>query len=435
MTSPPQRWTKEQITALVPDPKAVALARRLGPSLSNTGHHANALWGLCQGSGLKPYQTIIDLSGPAFKCSCPSRKFPCKHALSLLISWSEDAVPEADTIADFAEVWIESRAEREGVKAATPAGPKTANPATAELRVKQVTIGLEELDTWIADQVRTGLAQTDRSYTAFEAAAARMVDSKAPGIASTLRRLPYALATRKDWPQRLLGEYAQLHLLVQAHRHLAELSDPLQATVRSHIGYPVAADSVLAERPVRGRWMVLGIKVTEENSLFSRRVWLRERESNSWAVLLDFSHGTPNFPADLPPLGSLIDADLHYYPGAASLRAKLGERHSKPEPFTTLPATGIEEALDDYAAAIGRDPWLRSWPVCLKDVIPTFSGDEWHVIDHTGRAIAISTPLDEPPPWTLLGFSGGYPVTIIGEWTSDGIRVISAFSGGRVVVM
>lgn len=49
MTAPPQRWTKEQITALVPDPKAVALARRLGPSLSKTGYHKNALWGLCQG--------------------------------------------------------------------------------------------------------------------------------------------------------------------------------------------------------------------------------------------------------------------------------------------------------------------------------------------------------------------------------------------------
>ncbi len=32
-----------------------------------------AVCGLCQGSGKNPYQTQIDLIGPAFRCSCPSR--------------------------------------------------------------------------------------------------------------------------------------------------------------------------------------------------------------------------------------------------------------------------------------------------------------------------------------------------------------------------
>ncbi|MFC6750247.1 SWIM zinc finger family protein [Deinococcus aquaticus] len=44
-----------------------------------------SLWGECQGSGQTPYLTGVDLSGPAFRCSCPSRKFPCKHALALLL--------------------------------------------------------------------------------------------------------------------------------------------------------------------------------------------------------------------------------------------------------------------------------------------------------------------------------------------------------------
>ena len=44
-----------------------------------------AVWGLCQGSGKEPYQTQINLIGPAFHCSCPSRNFPCKHALGLLL--------------------------------------------------------------------------------------------------------------------------------------------------------------------------------------------------------------------------------------------------------------------------------------------------------------------------------------------------------------
>jgi len=30
------------------------------------------------------------LSEPAFKCSCPSRKFPCKHGLGLLLLYASD---------------------------------------------------------------------------------------------------------------------------------------------------------------------------------------------------------------------------------------------------------------------------------------------------------------------------------------------------------
>ncbi len=45
--------------------------------------------GLCQGSGRQPYQARVDLAEPAFKCSCPSRKFPCKHGLALLLLFAK----------------------------------------------------------------------------------------------------------------------------------------------------------------------------------------------------------------------------------------------------------------------------------------------------------------------------------------------------------
>jgi uncharacterized Zn finger protein len=34
----------------------------------------------------------VDLSGPAFRCTCPSRKFPCKHGLAL----SDEGAPAYD---------------------------------------------------------------------------------------------------------------------------------------------------------------------------------------------------------------------------------------------------------------------------------------------------------------------------------------------------
>ncbi|MFF9106495.1 SWIM zinc finger family protein, partial [Streptomyces rubrogriseus] len=65
---------------------------------------------------------MVDLRGPAYKCSCPSRKFPCKHALGLLVEWSEGRVPSADEPADFAAEWLlrrEEKAETRGERAET----------------------------------------------------------------------------------------------------------------------------------------------------------------------------------------------------------------------------------------------------------------------------------------------------------------------------
>ena len=83
--------------ALAPDPASQQAAARLAGSSrwSQTGAAGDVVWGLCAGSGQHPYQTIADLAGPAYSCSCPSRKFPCKHALALLLLWAEGTVPEA----------------------------------------------------------------------------------------------------------------------------------------------------------------------------------------------------------------------------------------------------------------------------------------------------------------------------------------------------
>src|SRR4051794_6572598 len=80
-------WTSEQIMALAPDPGSAKAGKDLGNARKwkTLGRDDRAAWGECQGSGANPYQTQIDLSEPAFRCSCPSRKFPCKHGLGLFL--------------------------------------------------------------------------------------------------------------------------------------------------------------------------------------------------------------------------------------------------------------------------------------------------------------------------------------------------------------
>src|SRR6478609_7474157 len=107
------RWTQQQVIDLAPDPKAVVAARKLakpGP-WSDTGSTETLVWGKCQGSGSTPYQVSVDLTGPAFKCTCPSRKFPCKHGLALLLLWVEGdgSVAELNEPSAFAQEWQEAR--------------------------------------------------------------------------------------------------------------------------------------------------------------------------------------------------------------------------------------------------------------------------------------------------------------------------------------
>ncbi|WP_198347703.1 SWIM zinc finger family protein [Nocardia terrae] len=504
-------WTADHIGSLAPDAASLTAARKLRGKWSGTGMHETALWGLCQGSGGNPYQTVVDLTGPAYRCTCPSRKFPCKHALSLLLSWSAGEVAAAAEVADFAADWLTGRATRaaekaesgaESARAAEAARPEArparATGATADQRRARVTAGLADLSTWLTDQVRTGLAQSDRSAHAFETVAARMVDAQAPAIASTLRRLPLA-TIRSDWPRLLLREYARLHLLATAHTRLDDLSPGLRASVRTHIGYPTPVETVRAEPAVRDRWQVLGLRTTSEDGLYTRRVWLRGRTSGRWALLVDHHYGSPAFPHDTPAPGFQVDADLHFYPAAAPLRAIWGRRHEDiPEPFTTIPlrttietvarggsavagdvtvhtrhtgsgadenrtaatgpaggptdvggaaatahssvrvggaasarSDGIEAALVEHARALGADPFLRSWPVLLADVVPVRGEKGWYVVESGGDALPVS--IAEGEPWRLLGLSGGHPITVIGEWTVDGLVPVAALDAGSMV--
>lgn len=49
-------------------------------------------WAECEGSGRNPYRVSIDWSNPdepVCRCTCPSRQFPCKHALGLMFEQLE----------------------------------------------------------------------------------------------------------------------------------------------------------------------------------------------------------------------------------------------------------------------------------------------------------------------------------------------------------
>ncbi|MER5909855.1 SWIM zinc finger family protein [Streptomyces sp. NPDC001982] len=443
MTQQGVRWTADQVLALAPD----AASRKAGSKLGATGPWSEAgssdegtVWGLCKGSGSKPYQTVVDIAdaaGPAYKCSCPSRKFPCKHALGLLLLWAggDGAVPTAQA-PDWAEQWIEGRKKRAQEKraaggggSASGSGDPEAARRRAERRAERVTAGATELEQRLADLLRGGLASAERAgYGLWEETAARMVDAQAPGLAARVRELGAIPGSGPGWPVRLLEECALLHLLDQGWLRRESLPDGLAATVRSRLGLPASADGP----PVRDRWLVLAQYDTADAKLTTRRIWLYGAQSARTCLLL--SYGAAGRAPELAlPVGLALEAELSAYPGAGQVRAALGEQFAAPAPaLIRPPGVTTAQAAARYGEALRDDPWLDAVAVTLDHVVPVPDGDSWQLADaETDTALPL-TPAARSRPglWRLVALSGGAPVTVFGECGHRGFTPLTAWPEG-----
>ncbi|MFJ4202612.1 SWIM zinc finger family protein [Streptomyces sviceus] len=443
MTQQGVRWTADQVLALAPD----AASRKAGSKLGAAGPWSEAgssdegtVWGLCKGSGSKPYQTVIDIAdaaGPAYKCTCPSRKFPCKHALGLLLLWAggEGAVPPGPA-PDWAAQWTEGRRQRAQEKQAAGAvgsaagsGDPEAVRRRAERRAVRITAGATELEQRLADLLRGGLAGAEQAgYGMWEETAARMVDAQAPGLAARVRELGSIPSSGPGWPVRLLEECALIHLLDQGWLRRERLPDGLASTVRSRIGLPASADGPA----IRDRWLVLAQYDTADARLTTRRIWLHGTDSGRTALLL--SYGAAGRAPELAlPVGLELEAEVSPYPGTGQLRAALGERFAPPAPSAARPpGLTTEQAAARYGEALRDDPWLDSVPVTLDRVIPAPDGDSWQLADAEGDSALplTASARSRPGLWRMVALSGGAPVKVFGECGHRGFTPLTAWPEG-----
>jgi hypothetical protein len=439
-------WTADKIIALAPDDASAKAGRGLASARKwvTLGQDERAVWGECQGSGSSPYQTQIDLSEPAFKCSCPSRKFPCKHALGLFLL--TDADPKSfkqSTPPDWVGKWLEGRsakAEKKAKKAedeaAAPPDPEAQAKRAAE-RAKKLAGGMAELERWLHDLVRQGIATVQqRPEGFFEKCAARMVDAQAPGCARLLREMGAIPATGDGWHARLLDRAGRLHLLVEGYKRVDSLPPPVAADVRSLVGFVQREEDVVrAAEPVKDRWFVLGQRVEEEDRLRVQRTWLRGSTTGRATLVLSFAHvSQPGGLVTSLVVGTAVDATAAYFPGALSLRAVMTDRQGTPGLLESMPGevTALA-AVAKYAAALARNPWLERFPMALTSVVPVRRGEAWAVADGEGRLLPLRRTFG--PAWELLALSGGSPVGLFGEWDGESLLPLSACAGGRLVAL
>ncbi len=426
--------TTEGVIALAPDEASAKAARGLispakWPVL---GANEAAAWGECQGSGAKPYQTQVDLTGPAFRCSCPSRKFPCKHGLALLLlkAQSPDLFQEMPSPA-WVSQWLESRVEkaqkkeeRQTEKAAAPADPQAAARREAQ-RWQRMEGATQELQRWLADQLTRGLGALSADVLkTWHTMAARMVDAQAPGLGQRVREAAAGVQQGDDWPERTLARLGLLQLACDAMARRAALSPALQAELRAVLGWPFDKTEVLAVgEQITDRWTVLGVGMDErDDKLTERRVWLHGQQSGRRALLLEHAFGGRGF-EQAWLTGTSQQATLAYFPGASALRAVAVDAPGATEP-AVWPVTSLHEEWLGMARRVAASPWASLHPMVVEDGVVLAIGDRKWVISG-GQALPLA--MGDEGLWALLASTGGLPVQLMGEWDGHGLRPLTAW--------
>ena len=445
------RWSREQVEAIAPSPAALSAARPLTTVTrwAGLGCDDRAVWGSCRGSGAEPYDTMVDHVGVVSRCTCPSRRHPCKHVLALLLLWSDGDVTNARTPAGVA-AWLEQfvAADTSGEPSAVPASStttptsSTAEPTpTADTnhgdefstrneggeasesrdrsrdeRVERMFAGLTELDRWLDDRMRTGLADPALAkYGTWDELAARLVDAQAGSLANRIRRLAGLVGASPDWHSDVLAELGLLHLLAQAGQRLGSLPGPLADAVATTVGWQVRHADVLAGVPDTDTWIVAARSDTREDRIEVRRHWLRGATSGRWALLLSFAAYRQSLDTSLT-VGTAIAADLHRYPGPA-LRALMGERHGTATELARPRAVDIVAACEEIGMLLAAEPWLDRVPFTVTASI-SVDGSKFALTDGGGTLplVAAGRPLA-----TLLAVAGGASVDVTCEWTPHGV--------------
>src|SRR5262245_9804698 len=189
--------TEDTAHRLAPDDSTLTSARDLvrQRKFGKLGVSADGTWVLanCKGSGKEPYQVSVDLGdpdNPLCRCNCPSRKFPCKHGVGLILLYAQspDQFGEQEPAEDLPSK-RENKAARAEKAATAPAKPKKVNVAALAKKATAQRDGLDLLEKLLIDMVNAGQWYEDSRLDKLERQSKQLIDAYLNGAAVMLNRL------------------------------------------------------------------------------------------------------------------------------------------------------------------------------------------------------------------------------------------------------
>lgn len=435
--------TEEQIQNLSPDASNFKRGKALAktPKWQLLAKKEKIVWGLCKGSGSNPYKVQVDLEEPAYKCSCPSRKFPCKHAIGIMLLYAQNT-------SDFtekkeADVWVQEWLDKRKKTTAKKKDPKeyTDEELVKKQKNKEKSIakrqremesGIAELKEWLTDTMQLGIAEL-QSFPAsyFDEKGRRLHDNKLPSLGNAVKEL-YGQLQAKNWQKQSMETLAWLYTIANGFQQMDKLSPALQADIKSVIGVNMKKDEVIEMGEIiADDWLVLGRK--QETSLTDsqlrfQRTWLKGANTHQFALLLDFSFRNAPFENNLRTAG-IFTGEIAYYPGFP-LRAVIKSKKTFEGNLGELAVHGdFNEYLSQYAEALVHNPFLYRYPFIVENIY----------FDKKGKLYdqnKVNIPIENTKTlYKLLALSGGLPITLFGEWSGKSLLPMSVLTDGRVFAL
>jgi hypothetical protein len=419
----------DSVLALAADKQVATAAAKLAApgNWSGLGHDEHALWGLCRGSGKNPYQVCVDLDDRATKCTCPSRKFPCKHAVAVQVLHARGGTAAGQAPGWVGE-WQHRRDTRKAPKELDDSPEAVERRAaqrarTSEARDLAVQGGVAGMREWLADTARRGIAELpgrDRAW--WESIIRRMVDAQAKGLADAVEDLATVVFMGgAHWAERAADRLGGLHLLT------ALAPDPppdLADVVRLRLGYTTPEQEVRSKPGWVDSWVVLLRKDEDNGQVRTTRQWVWGRARGEWVVVI--RHAAGNAPAGPAlPVGEFT-GELHPYPGGAPRRVSIGEREpSRRADPIELPETWTA-ALAGLEPLLLKDPWQRLHPLACQQVRIA----EGELVDIEGRGLPVA---DTVATDRALAIHGGQPFDAAALWDGWDLRLGAVANPGKAL--
>lgn len=243
--------SEKEVVAMAPNASAVSNARRIsqkGGFISLQVSEDDTFYmGECSGSGKSNYITSVDYidpENPVFRCSCPSRQFPCKHSLALLF---EIIAGKSFTICEIPDNIIEKRKKKEiqlEKKEAKKVTPKKTNKAAQAKKIKKQLEGLELAKQLINELLFAGLGTlSGNSLKGYRDLSKQLGDYYLPGPQVELNRFIQEMeALQKEESDSHYTEainiLIRLHTLIKkAEKYLKDSLEKQQSSAEDTILY------------------------------------------------------------------------------------------------------------------------------------------------------------------------------------------------------
>lgn len=232
-----EQISEEQIVAWAPNGNAVANARKISRSGGFVRRERAAdtsfYLGECRGSGKSNYIVSADFLDPAvpvFRCTCPSRQHPCKHAVALLFEILADKDFE---VREIPEDILQKRAKlaARAVRTSSGAGSKQSSGKTRKTsqaaqtkKLKKQLEGLDLTAKLVGNLLTAGLGSMGgTSLDTWRTLSKQLGDYYLPGPQRLLNRLILEIAAyQQDSDDRhyesAVGALEKLWTLVKKSR-------------------------------------------------------------------------------------------------------------------------------------------------------------------------------------------------------------------------